>query len=843
MPMADAGAEGVTTAERSAAREWTDQQLLNGYTRGSERDFADLVSRHAGWVYSAAKRRVRDPALAEDVTQAVFVVLARKARSLRGRATLEPWLFKVLKYTASVALRSARNRRHHEREAAAVYERQHRTAERTTAAAAERAPFIDTDEGTWSGLESVLDDVLGQLSLKDRQAVLLRFYQRKTYADVGRAIRTSEDGARKRVDRALEKLRTLFRRRGVGVGSVQAFGAAIFANTTTAGSAPVGFAAQAAAAALAAAKALAAGTAVAAPGAVVAALFAKQAMKAIASVKAAVVGTASVAGAVVVTVTVYVAVAMGPFQWGSGAAGGGAPPTQGTATATRRLAATRPATTRTAPASRPAGGFYGIAPPSTAQFAAATGQREPATPPSELSRRAVPVPDAANSPRIASGWPLALPGEVNTTPTVADLDGDGTPEVFVVARRVDAVQQVVHPEPSWANQLFAFSADGRTLSDFPIELSKPFVTPNGVGGSSSPSVYLDGSGNAHLVVCVSLAGDTCVVHPDRSVTRIAGGDPSMNVPLADLDGDGVPDLVGAGLQSNVLGGGIADWKRPSRLGGFGTAVGDVDGDGSPEVFRPSHPLNEDSESALFGGFNRRGAKFGAWPVTTPLPNYFPPVLADLDGDGKREVIAAYGDSVYVWNHDGTPAPGTTRGAADPRFNAVFQAGVNAWQASPALADLDTDGKPEIVVVDQATQTLRAWRGDRRGANGQPDGIIASLPSPSAGVSVVDLGGDGVIDFFTGTHWVKWDRTGRQPTTVTNMITSASAVNFVQPTVADVDRDGRMEVIFALRDGRLFVYRTELPCAAADMQWPTANGSFAHTGTWPPSPVMTLRRKN
>jgi RNA polymerase sigma factor (sigma-70 family) len=202
MPMADAGAQGVTTAERSAARVWTDQQLLNGYTRGSERDFADLVARHAGWVYAAARRRVHDPALAEDVTQAVFVVLARKARSLRDRATLEPWLFKVLKYTASVALRSARNRRHHEREAAAVHERQQRSAE--AAAVTGRDTFGDNDdgEGTWSGLEVVLDDVVGQLSSKDLEAVLLRFYQRKTYADVGRAIQTTEDGARKRVDRA-----------------------------------------------------------------------------------------------------------------------------------------------------------------------------------------------------------------------------------------------------------------------------------------------------------------------------------------------------------------------------------------------------------------------------------------------------------------------------------------------------------------------------------------------------------------------------------------------------------------------------------------------------------------
>src|SRR5207248_1328401 len=127
-------------------------------------------------------------------------------------------------------------------------------------------------------------------------------------------------------------------------------------------------------------------------------------------------------------------------------------------------------------------------------------------------------------------------------------------------------------------------------------------------------------------------------------------------------------------------------------------------------------------------------------------------------------------------------------------------------ASPTLADLDGDGKAEIIVFDSQTSTIRAWRGDGTGVR-NADGIIATIPETCEGVSVVDLGGDGVMDFFAGTFWVRMDKAGA--VTTTNMLPQPTPTSRMQPTVADVDGDGKAEVIFGLPDGRVFIYRTEM----------------------------------
>jgi RNA polymerase sigma factor (sigma-70 family) len=182
----------------------TDAELLCEYCQlRSEPAFAEIVQRHAGWIYAAALRQVRDSHLAEDVTQAVFIALAKKAPRLRKGAALSGWLFQAMRYSAGHAVRSESRRKRHERSAAAML------SELT----------VTPVEIQWEPLAPHLDELVGRLNKRDQQAILLRFYQQKMFAEVGLAMGLSEEAARKCTDRAVQRLRDMFARRGFSVGT------------------------------------------------------------------------------------------------------------------------------------------------------------------------------------------------------------------------------------------------------------------------------------------------------------------------------------------------------------------------------------------------------------------------------------------------------------------------------------------------------------------------------------------------------------------------------------------------------------------------------------------------
>lgn len=183
----------------------TDRELLQAWgLDGSEPAFTELVNRYVSLVYAAARRQAGDPQMAEDVTQAVFLVLAQKAASLRSNVVLAGWLFRTTRFVAARALRAEMRRRHREQEAAAMNPETH---------------LPDSHEATWMQVAPFLDEALAALPETDRNAVLLRFFQTKPMRAVGEHLGVSEDAAKKRINRALDKLRTFFSRRGMTITS------------------------------------------------------------------------------------------------------------------------------------------------------------------------------------------------------------------------------------------------------------------------------------------------------------------------------------------------------------------------------------------------------------------------------------------------------------------------------------------------------------------------------------------------------------------------------------------------------------------------------------------------
>jgi DNA-directed RNA polymerase specialized sigma24 family protein len=94
----------------------TDTELVAQQRAGDPSAFEELTRRHVNWVYSAARRRTGDDHLAEDVTQAVFILVAQKPPKRWTLPSRSPWLFGVMIRTCKAALRARETRRRHETE-------------------------------------------------------------------------------------------------------------------------------------------------------------------------------------------------------------------------------------------------------------------------------------------------------------------------------------------------------------------------------------------------------------------------------------------------------------------------------------------------------------------------------------------------------------------------------------------------------------------------------------------------------------------------------------------------------------------------------------------------------
>src|ERR1044071_9858556 len=177
----------------------TDQALIRAYAISRcERSFSELVHRHIDLVHSTALRIVRDVSLTEDVTQRVFLALARHSVKLQERISLTGWLHETARNVAINTVRSEERRRLREQEAASMND----------------PGSTDTDT-LWQHLAPHLDEALAQLNATERDVILWRYFERRTAEQIGGRLGLTAETAQKRVARALDRLRGILANRGL----------------------------------------------------------------------------------------------------------------------------------------------------------------------------------------------------------------------------------------------------------------------------------------------------------------------------------------------------------------------------------------------------------------------------------------------------------------------------------------------------------------------------------------------------------------------------------------------------------------------------------------------------
>jgi RNA polymerase sigma factor (sigma-70 family) len=173
----------------------TDDRLLERAGHDDRSALNALIRRYANLVHGVALRQTGDPHLAADVSQGVFIVFVRRIRSIRHARVLPAWFLQTTRLAVKAAMRSAARRRHHERLACLPEQ-------------AMREPHLDDPD-----LLSELDEAVSSLPQGDRELVLMKYHMGWTMTAISSKLDINEEAARKRLSRAVERLREIFAKR------------------------------------------------------------------------------------------------------------------------------------------------------------------------------------------------------------------------------------------------------------------------------------------------------------------------------------------------------------------------------------------------------------------------------------------------------------------------------------------------------------------------------------------------------------------------------------------------------------------------------------------------------
>jgi len=406
-------------------------------------------------------------------------------------------------------------------------------------------------------------------------------------------------------------------------------------------------------------------------------------------------------------------------------------------------------------------------------------------------------------PRYLPGWPVSAGSFHDSSPAVADVDGDGRREIAVAA---------------WDGEINLLDARGRELPGYPV------MTAAGGGEHSSP-VLADLDGDKVLEVIFASADGRLYAFDSHGMAvpgwpkEMASGGTGGAAVQDFTKYRGLEVFASAGdrvygLHSN--GTHVGGW--PVRLDEASPglpAVGDLDGDRSPEVVVAA--------GDTVYAFKTSGAYAAGWPVTLDGKAAAAPVLVDVDGDDKTEVlIGTTAGSAYVLDADGGVRAGWPQ-----------RLGSKPITVPAAVGDLEGRGRLTLVFLGGATYmggaTIGAFDPDGRSRPGFPKQLNRTV---AAAPLAVDADGDGLPEILLITYdgsLISFERDG----TVTSGFPMKLLANGVTsaPAASDIDDDGFMDIVVAAQNGYVEVIRTDSAFEPSANPWPMYGGNHWRTGKY------------